>query len=607
MRPLLLGWLFAAMSFTTLSSTATAQSLSWSVPDQGALTYNRVVQRFAVTPPATSLKQEIVVASADEGGHTYRYFACPQNGVPAGFETTDFDDSAWSEGKGEFGTDVGKNANQRTHWGSDVLLLRSRVDLGKKKPKAIFFRISHDDGVRVFWNGEKLIENLGYGRDRTYIIVGKQLAAMTSGGTGMLAASCVNTGGAQHFDLAMSVLSSLPAGVKSGEDLQQVIDQGRQTADHVSREFFGAYRPSALLLHGELDAERTRVSSTPGDVRELAFFVACDLERGVTGGTYQQDIVRLYRLGDVQLRGKVLAVDAEGWQTMDVTVKNPGEPALRGDTKRFLQMHVLPHAGYGIDGRIQIRRRLELKGDRARVAEAECTFTARILRGKDKNNHAADFVQRETFRFHEERDGQDATFRIAVSKAIDRGTAFLRDKLSHLGAPSLRKEGDEDNRSYHTGRLALGLLALIKGGVKKDDPVLLRAMDELRTRPLIDTYSLGNALMAMEAFHSSGQDAADLAQGAIDRQKRRTVPAADKALMQKWTNQLLDNVDTRVDSNYLLRFNYVRDRRFDNSVNQYGLLGLYSAHLCGIDISSSLWEGAANHLISAQCESSGSL
>src|SRR6185369_3721957 len=49
------------------------------------------------------------------------------------------------------------------------------------------------------------------------------------------------------------------------------------------------------------------------------------------------------------------------------------------------------------------------------------------------------------------------------------------------------------------------------------------------------------------------------------------------------------------------RFNYIRGERFDHSVNQYGLLGLYSAHLCGIEVPVTLWEGAANHLIAAQC------
>lgn len=600
--------LLLALAVVALANGAAllAQGLRWNVPDGGAITYRRTVARAAMTAPRSSSKQEVVVAGAEDGGHEWRYFACPAANAPAGFENPGFDDSGWEKGRGEFGTDVGQNPMQRTHWGSELLLLRSRVDL-KRKPKAVLLRISHDDGVRVFWNGQQLVANEGYGRERLYVLAGKQLAAVTAGDGGLLAASCRNTGGAQMFDLSMTVMASLPPGVKSAEDLQQAIDQLRQTSDHVHREFLGAFRPPGLLLHGELDPAGQRVVVTPADLRELAFFVACDLERGVAGGAYQQDLPRMFRLGDVQLRGKVNAVGADGWQTVEVTVKNTAEPALRGDSKRFVQLHVAPHAHYGIDGKIVVRRRLDLAADRARIAECECTVEARILRGKDRNEHCADFTQRETYSFLAVRDGQDADFRVAVSKAIDQGTAFLKKKLENLDDGALRAEGDEADRSYHGGRLALALLAMIKGGVKKDDPVLLRALGELEKRTLIDTYSLGNALMVIDAFHGGNHDASDLAQGVIDRQRRRTVPDAHKKLMQKWTDRLLENLDTRVAKDSILRFNYVADRRFDNSVNQYGLLGLYSAHLCGIEVPASYWEAAANHLITSQCEANGTL
>ena len=598
---------FAIACALLCAANLDAQSLRWKVPSQGAIVYSRSTQRLSIAPPATSIKIDWVVPSAADGGHEWKCFMAPRNGAPPMWETPSFDDSAWSTGKGEFGTDIPQNPNQRTRWASELLLLRSRIDLGKRKPKAVMFTISHDDGIRVFWNGELLIQNDGYGRDRTYIVAGKQLAAMQQGGEGLLAVSCNNIGGAQLCDVAVGVMPSLPAGVKTAEDLQQTIDQQRQVADHVWREFFGAFRPPGLLLHGELDKNGARPAIPPVDVRELAFWAACDLERGVTGGSYQQELPRIFRLGDVKLQGKVNPVGADGWQTMELSVKDTTEPALRGDTKRFVQLHVLPHCGYGIDGKITIRRRLEITGDTARIAECEVTTQARMLRGKDQKDYCADFVQRETYKFAEERDGQDAPFRVAVQKAIDKGTSFLRKELSRLDDRDIRAEGDEENRSYHSGRLALGLLAMIKGGVKKDDKVLLAALDELRSRKLIDSYSLGNALMALEAYHSGGQDSADLAQGTIDRARRRTVPDKDKQLMQKWTTLLLDNIDTRVDPQYLLRFNYVRDRRFDNSVNQYGLLGLYSAHLCGIETSPAHWEAAANHLITAQCESNGTM
>ena len=93
-----------------------------------------------------------------------------------------------------------------------------------------------------------------------------------------------------------------------------------------------------------------------------------------------------------------------------------------------------------------------------------------------------------------------------------------------------------------------------------------------------------------------------LRSGSIDRPQKREVPAGDLALMQKWTDRLMTNVDTRVDPAYLLRFNYIDGRRFDNSVHQYGLLGLYAAHLCGVEVTPTVWEAAANHLLDVQEE-----
>ncbi|MBK8101169.1 MAG: hypothetical protein IPK26_29155 [Planctomycetes bacterium] len=206
----------------------------------------------------------------------------------------------------------------------------------------------------------------------------------------------------------------------------------------------------------------------------------------------------------------------------------------------------------------------------------------------------------EIWRLHAVRDGQDAAFRGDVAKALERGCARLRDQLGDPNGHLLGAQPADGDNSYHSGRLAIGLLALVKGGVPKTDDVVQRCLQALRTRPLIDTYSLGNALMALEAIYAPSAEFGDLKSGAIDRPRKREVPKDDLALMQRWTDQLLQNVDTRVDPAYLLRFNYTRGGRYDHSVNQYGLLGLFSAHLCGVTISPQVWEAAANHLIADQ-------
>jgi hypothetical protein len=586
---------------TVLGTTpiALAQALPWDIPHRGAVVYERTTETFEVTPPPTRLRAEWVIAGTEDGGHEWRYYACPQSGVPSGFEQPGFDDAQWLLGRGEFGPDAGKNPQQRTPWLNQELCLRTRLDLGQRRPRIALFRIHHDDGIRVFVNGTQVVANDGYGRGRIYAVTGKQLDVFTRG-ENLVAVRCSQTGGAQYCDIALAVFHSLPPGLRNGEDLQKALAEETAAAGRVRGDLFGAFRPPALLLQGELTAAQDAVRLPPGDLRDVAWWLAMDLRQGTLGGATEVTLHRLYRLGDLAVRGKVSAVDADGWQTIEANVRNTPEPALGDDGKRFMERHVRPHILYGFDGRVQIRRRLELRAGKGRVAEWQAQTSGRLLRGKDWKEHAADFELRETCRYKETRDGQDAPFRAMVRTALQRGTQHLRGRIENLTDPLLRAQPEDATDSYATGRLAIGLLALLKGGLPKDDAVVEKGLAALRQRRLVDTYSLANAIMALEAYYAPANEFADLKQGVIDRPRRRTPAPADLTLLKNWTAQLLDNTDTRVDPAYLLRFNYTRGARFDNSVTQYGLLGLYSAHLCGVAIPAVTWEAAANHLIASQ-------
>jgi hypothetical protein len=601
MRPLVpVALAIAAASSACVLAQGQAQATSWRVGERGALVYTRTTERCSVDPAGVRLRLTWIAAGAEDGGSEWRFFSCPRDREQLGWEQPAFDDTGWLIGRGEFAPDDNVRANVRTHWQNDVLLLRARVDVGRKKPKALVFRISHDDGVRVYGNGKLLAESQEYGRDRYYVVAGDAVEGIAPGDN-LFAVRCENTGGWQHLDVAIAVVTTLPPGAKTSDEVRQVLQDERAAADRVRADLFGAFRPPPLLLQGELDAAQQRPVVPPGDLREVAFWAACDLQRGVLGGNYEATVPRLLRLGDLQLRGKVGPVDASGWQELDIAVKTTPEPGPGAEGKRFVSLFVRPHVIYAFEGRLRIRRRLQLEGARAQVAECRCELDGHFLRGKDWKDHAGDLRQVETFTFVEERQNQDATFRVKVGAAIDRGTAFLKARLAHLDEPQLRAEGKGADRSYHSGRLALALLAMIKGGVPRNDAVLTAVMQELRTRKLIDTYSFGNALMAFEAFYAPPNEEQELKIGRIERARQRQPSPEDKALMQRWTTLMLDIIDTRVDPAYLLRFNYIRGERFDHSVNQYGLLGLYSAHLCGIEVPVTLWEGAANHLIAAQC------
>jgi hypothetical protein len=269
---------------------------------------------------------------------------------------------------------------------------------------------------------------------------------------------------------------------------------------------------------------------------------------------------------------------------------------------------VLRFVHHGFEGDLLIKRRLDVRPEGTRVVTFESSLEGTITRGEDFKEVAAGVVQDETWKLSSTHENQDTAFRLLVKRAIEKGVARLREQLGKPnGERLLKSDGPKAARSYHSGRLAIGLLALIKGGLPKDDEVLQRCLQELRKRPLIDTYTLGNALMALESYYQPATEISLLRSGSIDRPQKRQVPDDDQALMQKWTDRLMQNIDTRVDPGYLVRFNYVRGGRFDNSVHQYGLLGLYAAHLCGIEVTPTTWEAAANHLLDVQEEDGSKL
>ena len=586
-----------------LAAAAPAQRMTWDIPTRGAHVYERVTHQFEVTPPPSRFQPIVAIAGGRaKTPHRWRYVQATRAKMPKGFHQPSFDDASWSEGAGGFG-DPAANDHLHSDWNSEVCCLRTKVDLGRSKPKALWLQIDHDDGVRVWLNGEMIVANDGYGAGREYFVTGKKLDAWRRGDN-VIAVKCNNVGGVQYLDVALKYFPRMSWANRRVEDLKKALRQERDQASRLRRSLFGPYRAPPMLLHGELDESRQRAIHRPTDLRDVAWWVATDLSGGPLGGPVKLDARRMWELGDLKIRGRAQAVDELGWQTIRVKLKTTSQPSRGKDSVRYMQSVVLRFINHAFEGDLVVRRRLEVRPEGTRVVKFESTLEGTITNGDGFKDVAGGVLQDETWTLTSSHENQDTAFRLLVKRAIEKGTARLLEQLKTPDKGQfLKSEGANAHRSYNSGRLAIGLLAMIKGGVSKDDPVLKQCLEELRKRPLIDTYSLGNALMALESYYQPATEMSLLRSGSIDRPRKRAVPGADKGLMQKWTDRLLQNVDTRVDPAYLLRFNYVRDGRFDNSLHQYGLLGLYAAHLCGIEISATTWQAAANHLLDVQQES----
>ncbi len=212
------------------------------------------------------------------------------------------------------------------------------------------------------------------------------------------------------------------------------------------------------------------------------------------------------------------------------------------------------------------------------------------------------FEIEETWTFVGIRKRSSPWFRKAVRRGIERGTKFLRGKISKWERDGSFKDAPK-NRHQNThgaGRLALVLLTLLKQNPDREDPLVQKLLDQLRKKTPNDTYSLSLSLMALEALYEPPNEAQQIRDGLITAPSLRKPTSKDRALMQKWTTRLLENIDTSSDPSYKLRFNYTRGSRFDNSVTQYAALGLRSAALSGISLPGYVWPGLLNHFLAVQ-------
>ena len=403
--------------------------------------------------------------------------------------------------------------------------------------------------------------------------------------------------GVAEFTREIPKNSLLPADTRNKKE-KGTDDQARS----IYRAIFRGHEVLPFLFHGELDKAQQTASIPPIHIRELAWFLGTDLREGRSRSS--QTIIPLaWKFGSLQIKAKFDKAAPDGQQ--EITAKITSATPKFAD-KRFLRSHVLPDYIYDISAELKIERVIDL--DKGTVTRFDATMSGTIT-GKvgALENRKFKLLRQESWKLKGLRHNRDTEFRTGVAKAIESGTQELLKTIKNPTAtPYQNRVITTGAITKDSGRLALALLAMIKGGVDPKDKQFLAAMDSLRKRKVLDSYSLGLAIMCMEAFYSPMDEARDLRSGRITRPRKRKLPPEDFKLVSRWAQALRNNRDTSTDPGYLERFNYTRGRRFDNSINQYALLGLYSAHLCGVEIPGGFWEMALNHWLLVQEPQKGS-
>ncbi len=353
--------------------------------------------------------------------------------------------------------------------------------------------------------------------------------------------------------------------------------------------------PAPWLCQGELDDAQLRIADPVRDPRDVLRWLAFDLgARGAVRGRFD----RVLPFGDVVVSGSWSAADAAGVQTLKAgwSSRPPGAQAGEPrDTAERLRVFCVERS----DGDVVLRRTIDAKAGLVSAFTAE--FDVVVQEGRQAHRR---FTGRDEWRLVAVRENQDADFRKRVAAGIAAGAAFVREAIDEKKSFLQHKSGGEE-RDFGSGRLALALLTLVHGHVPPDDPVLVRGFDELRRRRLTDTYSLAAALMAVASRYAPAGEADRLRLGGAATTTPRQLAEKDRKEAEEWLQRLLRNVDPRTDPRQVLRFNYEAGPRYDTSLQQYALLGLWSAQLCGLEIQAGAFAAAARHLLAVQAPPAG--
>lgn len=354
--------------------------------------------------------------------------------------------------------------------------------------------------------------------------------------------------------------------------------------------------PVPWLCQGELADDQRAIGDPPRDLRDALRAVACDLR---LAGAIKLRLRRIVPFGDLVLAGKADPMAADGRQAFALAVATEDPEPMPGESKATVERFVRPLCKHRAKGELRLTRAFDAQRGALGSWQAELTLVYEEGKGVWRK-----LVVRDAQELVAVHDNQDAAFRGAVAQAIREGSKWLQRELRDLGNKRLQ-DAEDGSRSYGAGRIALALLTLLHAEVPATDPAVVAGFAELRKRVLVDTYSLSVALMAMAERYTPPGEADLLRSGALPAPKPRVLSAEDKQLAEQWLATLLKNIDTRHKPDRKLAFNYTAGPRFDNSLNQYGLLGLYAALLCQLDVPTTAWGAAAEHQLLQQCDHFG--
>ncbi len=194
-----------------LSAAVYTQTTDVEIEVNGFMSYDREVIKYPVDKMRASNeslrgpapKVSIIIGCSKNEAKVWKYtFDKPADNWAA----ADFDDAAWKEGEGGFGTQGTPSSVVRTTWDTDDIWLRRAVELTADdiaNPESMLAYVSHDEDAEVYINGVKIGEFKGYQYYYYADVDTKALASALKVGKNVVAVHCNQTKGGQYIDFGL--------------------------------------------------------------------------------------------------------------------------------------------------------------------------------------------------------------------------------------------------------------------------------------------------------------------------------------------------------------------------------------------------------------------
>jgi hypothetical protein len=172
----------------------------------GLLTYDRAVIKVDLEKAAQANQGKATIQpdppiawltpDSEKDAQTWRY----TTDKPADdWFKSDFDASAWKEGKGGFGTEMTPGAVVRTRWNSNDIWIRREFNV-EALPKIPTLMMHHDDAAEVYINGVLANKTGGYTASYEEFELTKEGKAALKTGKNIIAVHCRQNAGGQYID-----------------------------------------------------------------------------------------------------------------------------------------------------------------------------------------------------------------------------------------------------------------------------------------------------------------------------------------------------------------------------------------------------------------------